>query len=450
MAGNAEHRGPPTESLASEELFVLKQIIGRGKVVDIDGGKFLMAPVTPITADLISAIRQGLKDADAGITEEEVASRHPVCPSSHEDLGITLQQLFTQFVDDKGHNWASYTRGNYRSTFRIFYEVLGRDRRIKTIDRSDCVRVRNLLLRQPKHRSIVFRDASLEEAAKLGAEKGMDCICVQTVNKHIIHFNAVFKWAVNQWLLDRNPAEGLRVSRDYAKPHFRRHSFSLDQLKVIFSAPLYTGCKSEYWWYNVKGDGKPRNGRFWVPLIALFAGMRLNEICQLDVADIEKMSGVDCFVISDVSGEAVFDKKVKTPSSRRIVPIHPELKKIGITGYVAKMRGAGETKLFPDLPFGYTGYYSTPFSSWFNSSFLRCLGVHTSKTTFHSFRHNFRDGLREAEVPTDIVRALGGWSQAMGGFDGIYGDGVSPPKLYDELTKLRYPGLDLSHLYESP
>lgn len=32
---------------------------------------------------------------------------------------------------------------------------------------------------------------------------------------------------------------------------------------------------------------------FWVPLIALFSGMRMNEICQLHVADIHRLDGVD-------------------------------------------------------------------------------------------------------------------------------------------------------------
>jgi hypothetical protein len=43
------------------------------------------------------------------------------------------------------------------------------------------------------------------------------------------------------------------------------------------------------------------------------------------------------------------------------------------------------------------------------------------------------------------VRALGGWA-AGGGADAGYGDGLRPSTLAAEIAKVRYPGLDLSHL----
>jgi integrase len=39
----------------------------------------------------------------------------------------------------------------------------------------------------------------------------------------------------------------------------------------------------------------------------------------------------------------------------------------------------------------------------------------------HSFRHSFRDRLRAARCPADIIDALGGWSTA--GIGSNYGDG---------------------------
>ena len=39
----------------------------------------------------------------------------------------------------------------------------------------------------------------------------------------------------------------------------------------------------------------------------------------------------------------------------------------------------------------------------------------------HSFRHSFRDRLRAAQCPSDIIDALGGWSTA--GVGSSYGDG---------------------------
>ena len=39
----------------------------------------------------------------------------------------------------------------------------------------------------------------------------------------------------------------------------------------------------------------------------------------------------------------------------------------------------------------------------------------------HSFRHSFRDRLREVQCPSDVIDALGGWSTV--GVGGKYGDG---------------------------
>ena len=61
---------------------------------------------------------------------------------------------------------------------------------------------------------------------------------------------------------------------------------------------------------------------FWVPLIGLYTGMRLEEICQGYVSDIKEIDGVWCFDVNDDKP----DKSVKT-EDRRLVPIHPFLVK---------------------------------------------------------------------------------------------------------------------------
>lgn len=66
---------------------------------------------------------------------------------------------------------------------------------------------------------------------------------------------------------------------------------------------------------------------------------------------------------------------------------------------------------------------------------------------FHSFRHNYRDALREAEIGLERVRALGGWRRDSDGEEAIYGKGLKAATLYREIGKVRYAGLCLKHLY---
>ncbi len=90
-------------------------------------------------------------------------------------------------------------------------------------------------------------------------------------------------------------------------------------------------------------------------------------------------------------------KEMYSDASHRIIPIHPKLKEAGFMEYVASIKERGEKHLFPELPRDKYGNYSSIYSKWF-WRFLRSVEAKTEKTSFHSFRHNFRDAMREAEI----------------------------------------------------
>src|SRR5206468_1773502 len=138
-------------------------------------------------------------------------------------------------------------------------------------------------------------------------------------------------------------------------------------------------------------------------------------------------------------------KRVKTKAAVRVVPIHPELVRIGLLDHAAKIKEAGHARLFPDLPKAATGYYSDVLQKRF-SRFLHRIGAAQDRTSFHSFRHSFRDALREADISTERVRALGGWA-GNGGEEEVYGGGFKAATLAAEIAKVCFPGLDLTHLY---
>jgi integrase len=77
-------------------------------------------------------------------------------------------------------------------------------------------------------------------------------------------------------------------------------------------------------------DGlKDHPERYWIPLIGLFYGMRLNEIYQLHLEDIREEGGLLCFDINKKG-----DKELKTASSRRLIHVHPVLLDLGFKEYV--------------------------------------------------------------------------------------------------------------------
>ncbi len=372
------------------------------------------------------------------------ATTRRVAPEAkaHDPMRLTLAQLIERYHNDPSRaHILSRTRESYGLVLNVFQQLLGSDRPVNEITREDCRRVRDILMTLPPNATKRFPGLTLGAAAAMAAEKGLPPLHPKTVNSHLNHISAMLKWAVREEFIGRNPIEGLQVTDPRLKEK-GRYPFSCEQLNAIFHAPLYTGCQDDHAGYATPGELRPRRGRFWVPLLSLWTGMRLNECCQLTVDDIVKRDGVDGILVrSSEDGK----KRVKTKAGERFVPLHPVLHRIGFMEHIAKMRMAGEQRLFPDLPMGANGYYSDPFQKWFGR-FLRSVGAARTKTSFHSFRHTLDDEMKEAHVPAGIIRAIFGW-QGSGGMEDEYGSGYRASTLARAMDKITHPGLDLSHLY---
>ncbi len=139
-------------------------------------------------------------------------------------------------------------------------------------------------------------------------------------------------------------------------------------------------------------------------------------------------------------------QRIKSQSARRFVPIHPELERLGFIALTEKLRVSGGIRLFPELRPDGTGYFSGHFSKWF-ARYLDRIGIISPKITFHSFRHSFADALRQADISPERQDMLGGWKRTTS-TRGVYGSGLRA-ELYGDICKISYPGLDLTHLYES-
>ena len=368
-----------------------------------------------------------------------------------EAAGPTLREVYDAYMTDPTRDWSPRTRFAYETTRRLVLAVLGEDRPVRSITRAHCRDLIETLRWLPRHASKLYPGLGPVEIAEKSREAGRtDLISPANLNAYLNKLGGVFNWAVKEEMMDRNPAQALKVP-DPTLRRDKRLPFSTGQLQAIFSAPLYTGCRDDGHGYAVPGDNRPRNARFWIPLIALYCGLRLNEACQLDVSDVRLIEEIACFVVTEASDVDTTDKRLKTASSARLVPIHPELLALSFTQFVAKRRRGGEPKLFPEVNLGATGYRSATFSAWF-ARFAAKAGASSSRTCFHSFRHTFRDALREARVERDIALALGGWSSP-GGSGGVasiadaYGSGYRTATLFEAISRVRYPGLDLSHLH---
>jgi integrase len=380
------------------------------------------------------------------LTPLSPAAPQPPAPPSPSTTR-TIGDVYGRFIADPKHQWSKRTQIAHATTRKWVIEVFGEGTPLAEITRDGCRDFVALLREMPKSAHQRFPNLTITEviaAAKAKGERRL--ISTANLNAYVNRFGGVINWAMNEGYLDRNPLKGLKLP-DPVRKRDKRNPLSTEQLRRIFNAPIYTGCRDDANGYATPGDQRPRRARFWVPLIALFSGLRLNEICQLEVSDIRTIDGIPCFLVTSGPSQTGEEKRLKTKASERIVPVHDELIRCGFMAFAESQRICRETNLFPELPLGHLGYRSTAISRWF-SRFLENAGAAAPLTCFHSFRHNFRDGLREAKIDRDVALLLGGWTTDGKGtaVADNYGSGYQPHVLAEALNAVRFPTLNLDHL----
>ncbi len=357
----------------------------------------------------------GLRTLIKTVVEEVMEVHTPRKPS------ITLDDLYHRYMDDPARSRSKKTIMTYQSVYNVLMELFGRDRLISDIDREDCRQFMDVVRHLPANAKKKFPKKTLVEISDIARSKNMKAMAPLTINKYVNKLSAMLNWAVEEELLDHNPAIGLKVA-DPVHAQDKRLPFSDHQLQKIFTA-LSDKSGAEYW----------------VPHIGLYNGLRLNEICQLNVEDVIVQDKIWCFNITRQTDRGVDDKVLKTKASERAVPIHPHLMKLGFMRYLKQFERKPRGKLFPDIKPGTTGYRSDQFSKWF-ARFLKSIDADAERTSFHSFRHNFRDALREADVRHEIAMLLGGWSDRSNSraSQAFYGRGYSMSVVAEELGKVGY------------
>lgn len=341
--------------------------------------------------------------------------------------GQSLGQVITRFEKDPTRSHLTESAGKkYILPFAVLGEVVGDDKPIGEITRADCAACHELLAALPRNYNKLteFRGKGLRELAELAKAKGSALLSQGTVQVYAHHLSAFFNYAVQKGIIEHNPAS--RLTAGQPKDGSSRLTFNDDELKSLLTElPGWAGNR--------------RGGRFWAPLVGLFSGMRLGEVLWLHTDDFQTVDGVEAVVLRRTN-----DRSLKTRGAARVVPIHAELKRLGFMKFVEDRKRTGG-RLFLDLPGDNQKHCVDLFQKRFSYMLKQKIEVRAG-VSYHSLRHNFRDGLRNAGSPSDVTRALGGWGRG-GSIEERYGQGARPAVLRDWIDKVTYPDLDLSHLH---
>ena len=287
--------------------------------------------------------------------------------------------------------------GTIRSMLSLLSESLCPERKLSEIKRDMIVKLlSDVLPKYPRHREKLYPGKSLPELLKM--TPAPDPLSKKTQANYLSYWSTFFRWCVQCEYMSSDPAAGLKVRRKVHDKTEERPAFTTDELKQIFADIAAMPDRPHF-------QRKLYDFRFWVPLIALYQGMRLNEICQLFLDDVCVEDGLPCLRVRPDEGR---EQKVKNSSSIRTIPIHSVLLKLGFLDYVIsryKDKCRKNNQLFEELTRTIGGHQRK--MQRFNVRIHKALKI-DSRKTFHSFRHNFDTVLSNTEGNVFLIQCLDG------------------------------------------
>lgn len=352
-----------------------------------------------------------------------------VARESAEELGSKLSKELGPRLSEALSSWAAggsahnarkpnaNTVKEAQQAVRYFKELHG-DLSLGEIDREKAREFRDAVAKVPASLPRDLRKLPIPELLKRDLS-GFRPRMATTVNKIVQVLGGIISRAENEGFMDKVPgfvnpfSKAIRFSIDSHQT--RRRHFEKSDLKAIFTSPVYVE--------NERPAGGGGEAAFWFPLIGLLSGMRLDEIAQLRICDLRQDEDTErwYFDIDRTGG-----RSTKTGSSIRQVPVHRELKRIGLLKYrevLLKGGARAEDPLWPGVEAEGERTRSSAWSKWFGRYLRLTCGVTDTTKVFHSFRHTFKRMTRDAGIAEEMHDALTGHSG--GGVGRSYGKGFS-------------------------
>jgi len=290
--------------------------------------------------------------------------------------GLELSKVFARFLTE-----VPSSSPDRRVAVDRFIEFFG-DKPITAITRADARKFCDTSRKIPRAMPGTIREKPLRDQIAWAEANKAERIGPSSVNKHLSMIGSLLDWVHNHTeLLDhlpdwRNPFDGINV-HDSRTQDDKRVAYSPGDLEKIFSSTF------------MRRPQFPED--YWLPVLAIFTGARMEELGQLDVADVRREGKVDFLALTEFDTAGRRTKKLKNKSSERDIPIHPRLIELGFLRYVEERRRAGDAKVFPRLRADIRGKLTHNANTRINRALADI--IPDKRKRFHSFRHAFKSEL---------------------------------------------------------
>lgn len=388
-----------------------------------------------------AALRLGLPEQTASRADEipirakPVLSNEPFTVFAEKYLALRCQGYTLRREDESPHaatgtNFERTSLRNWQSSVRVFSEIVG-DLPLSEISKEEVIEFNTMIQRLPANFGKSSRDnrsarevieytddrepleiaahienlrakgypaAEIEDSVAAARTKR---ISATTIKRHQTALQSIFDHALAQEMITTNPFKG----RLLTEAEVKRWKMSAARVERLgWGDSIYALLESEVFSNPLADIGEPL---FWAPLIAMYAGLRLEEICQLRVRDFAKENGIIFVAVQNELGSQL----VKSANSIRRVPLHKALIDIGLPKLVELRQQAGMSRLFPDMPRSKSkGTMSAIMSKRFGY-YIRSRGIKDDGLDFHALRTEFLVRLTRAKVPDHVRKGLMGHEQ---------------------------------------
>ncbi|WP_298289509.1 tyrosine-type recombinase/integrase [Novosphingobium sp.] len=230
-----------------------------------------------------------------------------------------------------------------------------------------------------------------------------------TINRHMATLKSLWAWAQERDHCDgNNPFSGFHRKLKNGRNVQGYQPWEADELKRLFDpAPKRADVQE-------------------IMLVAMYSGMRLDEIASLTRGQVMQEAGVPFVQVVDA----------KTPAGIRRVPLHPAL-----SWLVDRAKGKLSARLWPGFNEEGPGKKAGADAGKEFSRFKLSRGFADRQKAFHSFRKNFVGQLEAKGVPQNEAALIVGHER---GFTfGTYGQGISLQRMAEVVALVDYPGLTL-------